>query len=180
MNIPPDASEAARMNIPPGTYGVVSRSSGVVSAAIRLVTRSRYSHAFLVLDDDTVIESAAQGAIISPLAKYTNRPAGEIAYNTHEPLSNWRRARIVARGRELAGTPYGYLDVAALLLASIGIRPSFIRNRVTRSDRLICSQLVDVAYQRGGYHLFTDGRPPQDVTPGDLAQRITETIWEQA
>jgi hypothetical protein len=33
---------------------------------------------------------------------------------------------------------------------------------------MICSQLADEAAMRGGWHLFSDGRIPQDVTPGDL------------
>jgi hypothetical protein len=36
---------------------------------------------------------------------------------------------------------------------------------------MICSQLVDTILCRAGYHLFADGRLPQDVTPGALFRR---------
>jgi cell wall-associated NlpC family hydrolase len=56
----------------------------------------------------------------------------------------------------------------ALALLRLGVRPKWLTRYVADKGRLICSQLVDEAYRLGGIHLFNDGRPSQDVTPGDL------------
>jgi hypothetical protein len=48
-----------------------------------------------------------------------------------------------------------------------------VASRIERADRLVCSQLVDKAYLLAGEHLFSDGRYPGEVTPGDLLDLIT-------
>lgn len=161
-----------------GSYGVVSHSQGTISAGIRLITRSRYSHAFVVISDTEVIESAARGAILSPLAKYTGRPAGQIAYNDDEPIPDGMRSDIADHARWFAGTPYGYVDIAAVLLASLGLRWKWLARIVDNQHRMICSQLADFAYQEAGVQLFDDGRLPQNVVPGDLVDRLAERPWE--
>ena len=57
-------------------------------------------------------------------------------------------------------------------LLQFGVRPAWLRVRVSRSDRLVCSQLVDTAYQAAGIHLFSDLRSPQDVTPGEVLLEV--------
>jgi hypothetical protein len=78
------------------------------------------------------------------------------------------RARVAAAGRALAGTPYSFLDYLSLFLLHLGIRPAWLLRAVDNRRHMICSQLVDTAYEAAGLHLFTDGRFPGDVTPGDL------------
>lgn len=149
----------------------------------------RFTHAFIVLDNEQVIEAEPGGAIISPLSKYTSRPEGTVLFSD-EPVQQALdilfesvdvirfedlgyaesriRQRIVDFGRELEGTPYNYLDYLAIGLDRFGVRPKLIRKRLARHDRLICSQLVDYVYLAAGIHLFKDGRDSMDVTPGDL------------
>jgi hypothetical protein len=62
----------------------------------------------------------------------------------------------------------------ALAALRYGLRPRWIRHRVATSGRLICSQAVDELYRRVGVHLFDDGRPSGDVTPGDLDRAYEE------
>ena len=87
-----------------------------------------------------------------------------------------------ARARELVGTPYSFLDYLSLALLHAGFRKwgSWARNRVTSSGHMICSQLVDAALTDTGFHVFEDGRLPQDVTPGALFRRLGalgEVVW---
>lgn len=133
---------------------------------------SRYTHAFIVLDDETVLEAQAQGAIISPLSKYTGR-----AVFSSLDLTDSERAGIVREARALIGTPYGFTDYLSLALLHWGIRPEWVKNRIKGRGRMICSQLVDEVYLRAGVHLFHDGRWAQDVTPGDLANLLLERDW---
>ena len=150
----------------------------------------KFTHAFLVLDDETVIEAQPGGARITPLSVYTSRPEGTVIF-TDEPVQReldayytrkrgWNagadlhefearlREKLVDFGRSLNGTPYNYIDYLAIALDRFGFRPRLIRKRMQRHDRLICSQLVDYVYTMAGIHLFDDGRDPFDVTPGDL------------
>ena len=149
-----------------GDFGVV-RTSGFVAWAIRVVTRSKYNHAFICMGDGSVVEAQPGGAVHDALG-YTlgNAEFSRIV------LSPQQRERICTAALLCVWTPYGFLDILSIGLLQYGIKPKFIRNRVEHSKNLICSQLVDFCYQLAGVHLFRDGRLPMDVTPGDLATLI--------
>jgi hypothetical protein len=74
----------------------------------------------------------------------------------------------------LIGTPYSWVDDACIGLADLfGWHvPQAVRSRLNRRTRLMCSQLVDVAYRDAGITLFRDGRVPGDVAPADLLDVI--------
>lgn len=82
---------------------------------------------------------------------------------------------------EAIGTKYGWLDYASIAALHLGLPRELLRSRIERSDRMICSQLVDWALCSAGYHLFDDGRLPQDVTPGALFWRAASlgevVVW---
>jgi hypothetical protein len=180
-------------NVRPGSFGlsVIQGKVGFwVDKGQEIVERQKYkyTHAFLVLDNDTVIEAEPGGAKLSPLAPYLKRRdtifsdepvqqymdkfyarnKGQVYGSQLADEENRIREKIVDFGRSLKGTPYNYLDYLAIGLDRFGIHPALIRRRLSRTDRLICSQLVDYVYQHAGIHLFDDGRDPANVTPGDL------------
>jgi cell wall-associated NlpC family hydrolase len=76
--------------------------------------------------------------------------------------------------RRYVGTPYSFADYAAIAGLRLGIRNGLVRRYVTTSKHMICSQLADQAMADAGFHVFTDGRLPQDVTPGALRARLVE------
>jgi uncharacterized protein YycO len=149
----------------PGDYGV-ERTTGLHAEAIKFATRSEFGHAFIVGDDGQVIEAAPGGARLAPLGE-----RNAIYSSDAIELSPYERQRIVNDAEHLVDTPYGWLDIVSVGLLQYGIRPKWVRDRVQRQDKLICSQLVDLAYERAGVHLFADQRLPMDVTPSDLAKR---------
>ncbi|QIN94086.1 enoyl-CoA hydratase/carnithine racemase-like [Streptomyces phage Wakanda] len=165
-------------NMPrPGDFGL-SRIGGFVGWWIgmgQLITgdASRYTHAFIVLDDETVIEAMPGGAVITPLSEYRGK-----AVFSNLSLTDEQRATVVREGRALKGVPYSFLDYLALALAHFGFKPKRLRKYITNKGHMICSQLVDEVYRRAGIHMFNDGRLPQDVTPGDLANYLIERDWE--
>lgn len=160
----------------PGTYGVVD-NAGIVGAGIRLSTRSPFSHAFVVVKDGNVVESGANGAKLSVLAKMKPRA---LAFNDEEPLNDKQRDGIVEHAMSLLGTPYGFLDIAGLgMHAWTGWYPPELLRAVQEERRLICSQLVARSYFLGAQIDLGFGRPDAMVTPGDLALRITERLWEK-
>jgi hypothetical protein len=54
----------------------------------------------------------------------------------------------------------------------LGIANGPVRRYVTSSKRMICSQLADQAMSDAGFHVFNDGRLPQDVTPSALFAKL--------
>jgi hypothetical protein len=163
----------------PGTFGL-TRIGGLLGVLVSLGQwivgdASRFSHAFVVLDDDTVLEAMPSGARIAPLAGVLGRRP--LAFSWVIPLTPAQRADIVAAARALEGTEYGFSAYLHLALARFGIRWPWLIRYLERNRRLICSQLVDVAYRRAGVQLFVDGRGTYDVTPGDLANLLIERDW---
>jgi hypothetical protein len=160
-----------------GVYGV-ERGGGFIMAVIRLGLRSRYGHAWVFVGHKVV--AAQPGGV-----RFDDLPAPEEMALADELLDYLEGLR-PGIGQQIANQAiwlgdghgkYGFLDIAALGLRQFGINLGFINRRITRSDRMICSQLVDEVYKRAGVHLFTDGRLSQDVTPGDLADLITVHDW---
>jgi hypothetical protein len=151
-----------------GQFGVV-RTNGIVAWGIRLGTRSQVNHAFLVLDDNgTIIEAEPQGARLSHLSHYPD------AVMSHLELTPEQQQHVVAAGRALRDTPYNWLDIVGLGLLSLGLRWRWLQTRAQSSKTLICSQLVDRVYDLAGIHLYDDGRPDGEVTPGDLLTLLAE------
>lgn len=80
----------------------------------------------------------------------------------------------VARAaRAYVGTPYSFLDYAAIAGLHAGIRNGPVRRYVRSTGHMICSQLADQALTDAGFHVFTDGRLPQDVMPIELYRKLT-------
>lgn len=136
----------------------------------------RYTHVYIVLDDDSVIEAMPGGARIASLH---GRHADEgMFYYSRLNLTEQERQDIVREARALiarpGGIPYSFVDYLALALARFGIKPNWLKKYVTGSGRMICSQLVDYVYCKAGIKLFNDGRLSQEVTPGDLFYGVAE------
>jgi hypothetical protein len=131
-----------------------------------------YEHAFVVVDKwiggGEVIEGRPSGAGSARLKAYPNA-----VYYT---CPDEHRRAVAHAAISLIGRGYSWVDYLALAAIRFHLdaiaRP--LRSYVTDSGRLICSQLVDYAYQLAGVQLFDDGRLPGDVTPGDLYTLILE------
>lgn len=130
---------------------------------------SKYTHAFIVTNDDEVLAAQPRGARYDPLHIYYGH-----SVILDVPLTDLQRALIVENTKRLEGVKYGFSGYLYIILSSFNIRPKWLVNYVTNNGRMICSQLVDFVYAQSGVHLFNDGRQPFDVTPGDLA----DLIWK--
>jgi hypothetical protein len=128
---------------------------------------SRFTHAFVVVDAELglAVEARPGGArIVDYRAEYGDR----LTVFSHMDLTDAQRYAIVLSAEACIGRGYNWLDYLALAFTHWGIRPKWLRRHAARTDRLICSQLVDSIYLLAGVHLFNDGRQSGDVTPGDL------------
>lgn len=135
-------------------------------------TRSRFCHVRLITGPDGGTVEANFGGP-SFRARVQD---GDVVISI--PLSDGQRVLLQQNVDRYLGKPYGLLDIMALGLASFGLRWKWLRNRIGRTDRLICSQLVDLAWTDVGFHMFTDGRLPQDVNPGDIADQAQSAGYQ--
>ena len=163
----------------PGMFGL-TRIGGPLGVAISLGQwavgdGSRYTHAYVVLNDGKVMEAMPSGARVRSLAHAkTHHPT---AYSWPIHLTDEQRQLIVAQACVLEGTKYGFAAYLHLVLSRVGIRWPWLVRYMRRNGRMICSQLVDEVYRRAGIKLFDDDRAPHDVTPGDLANLLIEKDW---
>lgn len=153
----------------PGDVALV-RPNGWVGRGIDVVTSSRYCHVRLITDaDGSTVEANPPGA-------YRGRiQTGDVTVTA--PLTDDQRAQVATTAAALIGIPYGWLDVAALGLAQFRLHLPGLTKRLGRPDRLFCSQLVDLVWRSVGFHAFTDGRLPQNVSPGDIADLAFTSGW---
>ncbi|MFE9525122.1 hypothetical protein [Streptomyces sp. NPDC006631] len=150
-------------DLPPlGSFGVTA-TGGFIGWVIRKFTNSRVNHAFIVGPGGLIVEANPSGAAFGHITQYPNA-----RFNLHTVLPDETRERIWDNAVALVGTPYGWLDILAITLKRFHISIAWVDRRIQRQDRLICSQLVDLDYQRSGVTLFDDGRLPQNVRPVDL------------
>lgn len=152
----------------PGSYYCVS-TPGMVAALIRFGTRNHWNHAGIVGVRYLIEAQPSHG--VSVAAKSTYDGVDDLITNDSEVLTIPQVTAIDAKARSLLRTPYNFLDIASLALYSAGIKVKWLARRVMREDRMICSQVVATCYKAAGIDLVP-GKQPQEVTPGDLANRI--------
>jgi cell wall-associated NlpC family hydrolase len=127
-------------------------------------------HAFVYVGDGRIIEAAPGGARETDLADYADRP---IVWSTGRiPLTDAQRTAIVTAARSFVGVPYSDVDYAAIAAHRLHLPLPGLRTYVRSSGHMICSQLVDRAYQRAGVQLFADGRWDGYVMPASLDRLI--------
>lgn len=150
-----------------GAFGV-TRTNGWAAPWIRLITRSTVNHAFVYVGNGQIVEANPSGAAVGNVSEYPH------AIWSHMALTDQQRHAIANAADTLVGTPYSWVDDVCIGLADLfGWHvPEPVRARLSGRSRLMCSQLVDVAYSKAGIHLFPDGRIPGDVSPGDLLHLI--------
>lgn len=154
-----------------GFYTIAGHVGGWVNICQAVIRDSCvFTHAFLAVGPNLGIEAMPGGARWCNL---TDRMKPGYAY-ARLPLTQGQRDALMPEAEKLRyarggkGIGYSFADYLALGLLHYGIRPKRLRSYVESSGHMICSQLVDYLLCRVGYHVFTDGRLSQDVTPGAL------------
>jgi hypothetical protein len=145
-----------------------------VAWAIQFDTESPCNHAFVAVGEGRILEARPGGSAFNDWDAY---PGTIWLTSIPPPPQGFAAQEQVAFG--LRKVPYNFLDIIAIGIAQkrwspelrqqwdSGHAPWWVK-RVARPDRLICSALADLFYQRLGRHLFDDGRLSGLVSPGDL------------
>lgn len=150
-----------------GQYGVVQTGGGI-GRLIQLATHSWANHAFIVIDDGKIIEARPEGVAIKSIAEYNG---ARMAFST-DVLTDAQRAKVVETAQSFVGDGYGFLDIGALGLESLGWHWRWLF-KLAGADKnvMICSQLVAMCGQAAGVDWLCGKASPVEVTPGDLAKR---------
>jgi cell wall-associated NlpC family hydrolase len=151
----------------PGDYGVV-KTSGFFGKIIRIGTVSRWNHAFIYIGDGLIIQANPTGVAIGKVTEYPI-----IGWNQHEDLTKDQRKLIVDEAKRLVDRPYGFLDIANLILRILGLKllaNTAILEKLAERYGVICSELVALSYDAAGINICN--KPANIVTPGDLAERL--------
>lgn len=150
------------------------RSSGPLGWLIRVITRSPVNHVIVALDNTWCIGAEQQGAAIHSIGHFPNAVWSDYA------LTGKQRAGIVQWCESHEGTPYNWLDDAAIGIALLlhERTPAFIQRRLSSIRTLQCAQLADAAYSLGGdVQLFDDGRLPGEIYPGSYIPAFKNHGW---
>lgn len=151
-------------DVPMGSIGL-TQIHGEVGRLIRLGQWlngdgfADYEHAFVYVGNGRIVEAEPGGARLAPL-RYDRIDWIACPEQYGDAVAD--------AACELVGTPYSFADYAALAARRLHIPVPGLREYIADSGHMVCSQLCDEAAQRGGWHLFDDGRWPGYCTPGDL------------
>ena len=153
----------------PGDLLVV-QNPGWFSRLIAIFTISKFTHVAcyvgLIDGKPTVVEARPTGICRTSLYEFDSIKKVE----THLPLTDNQRAIAVAYWLSEEGSGYGFLDIAAMALTRIKIRPKFLVKKAQNDNRVVCSQLAANGYHKAGYEMFNPAVDPWFVAPADIAQ----------
>jgi hypothetical protein len=164
---------AAARSPQPGCYGVVDLT-GWFPWCIRHLTRSRWAHAFIVLDTaGAILEARPSGSAIGTLTQYAGRP---MLFSEPAPqAATLPPGELAAAAREhWTGHPYGFADILELgIWYTLHFRPRWLTSLVLDDRSMICSQLAAEWGQAYGADWLCGQADPQFVTPGLLGARLS-------
>ncbi|TIH34954.1 hypothetical protein [Subtercola vilae] len=157
-----------------GQIGLIPGANGWVDWTIEKVTKSPVHHVVVCVSATECIGAEPGGARIRPMSDFPE------AIWSHFPFTPTQRKGVAGWAYAHEGTPYSLLDdfVIGLSLLS-GIRtPQWAERRLSRTDRMICSQLADAALTLGGgIRVFGDDREFGAVYPGSFVPYFKEHGW---
>lgn len=165
---------------------------GFVSWIVKRVTGSVFSHAALIEQTAggiaaTVEAADLQGVKALRLERYLEDPSvTHLRLRDHSALTPWERQAIMQAAWLRVGKGYdgwqlfGIYARYRLPWLFGGVKRALKRNRLDHAGRLICSELVSVAYQEGaGIRLAPPDVAMGNVTPAHLADsHKLRTVWD--
>lgn len=107
------------------------------------------------------------------------RPAYGSTYEQDDlsDFSAYEQGQAVAQAaRGYVGTPYNFLTYGAMASRKLGfmLTDHVLRQWISTRKDMMCSQLDDQSLADAGFHVFDDGRLPQDVVPAELFRALLD------
>lgn len=162
-----------------GDFGLTTGNNWAMWV-IRVGTLSRYGHACVALSDPWL-----DGDVENPMGPQEwirvveAQPGGAIIRNRRTSSFRWsnivltetQRELIATRALATEGIPYDWPSIIGFAARVWGHKLRLIGKKDHPDDKMICSELVVWAYLAAGIDLG-QGKPPGDVSPGDLADYL--------
>lgn len=122
---------------------------------------------------DLVIQAMPHGVEEVPLGQKAEDP-GTLFIRPEYDGSRAQWFIVADAAYSYLGTPYGFLTYVKLAAGAFRFRltEGLLRRWISTRKDMICSQHVDQSLTDAGFHVFDDGRFPQDVVPAELADRL--------
>ncbi len=136
------------------------RGNGLASKLIKAITHSEYSHVALAISDTDIIE-------IDVFKKVSIHPNSYLDYDLVHVynLTDTQRDSVIAYALAQLDLQYDYIQLMGLLIEILFHARSYLNSK----NRLICSELIDLAFLSQGVDLVP-WKDPGNVTPEDIAE----------
>lgn len=156
-----------------GQVGLIPSDGQFKGQVVAWASRSRWSHMVVAISETECVSAEPGGARIRPTSYYP-----EIVWSRFAMRPGQRR-RAVRYAIRRIGTPYAWFDyiAAGVALVTRTRTPEWLRSYIADTDRLICSQLCDLALQAAGIHVFFDERPAGAVIPSSFGRVFVARGW---
>lgn len=125
------------------------KGDSIISKAIRLFDKGRFSHVAIAVSDTHVLETNWNMRSRIVECSYTDFEVVSL------PLSEDQRIRVIVEAKLLEGVPYDYIQILFLMFSS----------RLNNPRYFICSELVYTVLKNVGYPIDNSLR---DSTPNEL------------
>jgi hypothetical protein len=141
---------------------------GIIQTLIQWITRSKFYHCAVFVDDNGISLVEAQGGektSIVPLSKYLNSNDKLVVYRDLS-LTNFDRYKIANYALNHLGAEYDYLAILAELARyELGVSLKYFNE----GNKRICSSFLNDCYSSIGKSLSEERVPsPQDLVEGRL------------
>lgn len=127
-------------------------------------------HVGVLTTDDMLVEAMPSGAREVPIGQ--GRLTAEYVYVRPSYRMPSTRLHVAAIAAGFIGTPYNFATYAAIPAHRLHIPVPHLDRYISSRRHMMCSQLADQALADAGWHVFDDGRLPQDVTPSELFRKM--------
>lgn len=126
----------------------------------------RVRHVGVMVDETMMVEAMPSGARLVKLGQghYTS----EYVYIRPSYADDGVVFMVTEAACSFMGTPYNFATYAAIPAHRLHIPVPHLDRYISSRRDMMCSQLADQALADAGWHVFNDGRLPQDVTPSEL------------
>ena len=147
----------------------VSKGTGIFSKLVCWVLKSKYSHTFVKISEDSIIEANDVGVMRMKASKFLRSCA--FIENIGFPAGSSTRVLFVSNLKFLLGHEYDKGILLGGLLSRLWHRSRRYEGLLNNEEAYTCSELVATALVRCGFILPF---PPSQITPEDLYYFMNE------
>jgi len=137
-----------------------------ISKVISGITRSNWSHTFLYIGDNKIIESDWDGVVIKPLDHYLNDTYRVGLFRVTPELTEEESKQVIVEARKMLGIHYGFWQLIWQFILRVCCKSEDPDWALNVDSGVICSEMVAKAYKKIGKKF--KNLPPHQMEPVDF------------